>query len=84
MVFTQQALKDYEKIKAAGYGATVRALAEVLAQNPYQIPPPYEKLTGNLKGKYSRRINIQHRMVYSIDTDTRTVHILRLWTHYER
>ena len=84
VIFTRQAVKDYELIKAAGLSDRVRKLAAVLEGNPFQNPPPYEKLVGNLEGKYSRRINIHHRLVYSVDQEHRQIKVLRLWTHYER
>ena len=83
VVFTKQALKDITKLKSAGLSQKARALITVLEQNPYQNPPPYEKLVGNLQGSYSRRINIQHRLVYSVRESERTVVVIRMWTHYE-
>lgn len=83
VIFSKQAFKDLQKIKSAGLSPKVHRLVDLLADNPYATPPSYEKLTGNLNGMYSRRINIQHRLVYTIDEDTRTIHILRTWTHYE-
>lgn len=79
----RRAMKDAEKIKQAGLEPQVKALIQVLRENPYKNPPQYEKLVGDLKGYYSRRINIQHRMVYSVDEETKTVKIQSLWTHYE-
>ena len=79
----KQAVRDLEKLKAAGLGDKAKALAQLLEQNPYQNPPAYEKLVGDLKGCYSRRINLQHRMVYTVEEETRTVKILAMWTHYE-
>ncbi|MCR4441883.1 MAG: Txe/YoeB family addiction module toxin [Peptococcaceae bacterium] len=81
--FTRRAVKDVELIKRAGLKENVLGLLEILKVNPYQTPPPYEKLVGDLEGAYSRRINIKHRLVYSVDKDRRCVRILRLWTHYE-
>ncbi len=81
--YTKQAVKDLEKIKQASLTSSVKGLIEVLKVNPYQNPPPYEKLVGDLSGAYSRRINIKHRLVYSINKDKRYVRILRMWTHYE-
>lgn len=81
--YTKQAVKDLEKIKQAGLTDSVKKLIEVLKANPFQNPPPYEKLVGDLSGAYSRRINIKHRLVYSIDKDKQRVRILRMWTHYE-
>lgn len=84
VVFTKQAVKDYQLIKAAGLSQKIITLSSLLEENPFQTPPPYEKLIGDLDGRYSRRINIQHRMVYSINQEERQVKILRLWTHYEK
>lgn len=80
----RRAVKDAEKIKQAGLEPQVKALIKMLRENPYQNPPQYEKLVGDLKGYYSRRINIQHRMVYSVDEETKTVKIQSMWTHYEQ
>ncbi len=78
----KQALKDLERLKQANLGSKAKALKERLEQDPHS--PPYEKLVGNLSGAYSRRINIQHRMIYTIDEDRKEVRILRMWTHYEK
>lgn len=83
LVFTKQAQKDAKKLSAAGLRAKAEQLLEVLATNPYQNPPPYEKLVGDLAGAYSRRINIQHHLVYQVLSDIETVKVLRMWTHYE-
>ena len=83
VVFTSQAKKDAKKLSASGLKPKAEKLLEILAQNPYQNPPTFEKLVGDLSGAYSRRINIQHRMVYQVLEDTRTVKVLRMWTHYE-
>jgi toxin YoeB len=83
LVFTRQARKDAGKLAAAGLKPRAQELLSVLAKNPFQNPPPYEKLVGDLAGAYSRRINIQHRLVYQIIEDDRIVKVLRLWTHYE-
>lgn len=83
IVLTKQAVKDFEKLKSAHLLLKARTLVDILEQNPYQNPPPYEKLVGNLKGIYSRRINIHHRLVYDVLEDQKAVHILRMWTHYE-
>jgi len=83
VVFTKQAQKDVKKIARSGLRPQVERLLEVLANNPFQNPPPYEKLVGDLAGACSRRINIQHRLVYQVLTDTRTVKVIRMWTHYE-
>lgn len=83
IVITRQAAKDALKLKRAGLLEKARQLRLVLAENPYKNPPPYEKLSGNLAGYYSRRINIQHRMVYQVLEDKREVKVLRMWSHYE-
>lgn len=83
IVFTKQAMKDRRPIAQAGLEKRAKALLAVLSENPFQNPPPYEKLTGDLSGFYSRRINAQHRLVYSVHKECQTVKILRLWTHYE-
>ena len=83
LVFSKYALKDAKKLSAAGLKDKTQALLEVLAIDPLQNPPPYEKLVGDLKGAYSRRINIQHRLVYEVFRKEKAVRILRMWTHYE-
>jgi len=83
LVFTRDAYKDAKKIQAAGLQARVDALFAILRVNPFQNPPPYEKLVGDLAGDYSRRISIRHRLVYQVSKIERTVKILRMWTHYE-
>ena len=83
LVFTKQAQKDAKKLKASGLKPKAERLLEILELNPYQNPPPFEKLVGDLAGACSRRINIQHRLVYQVLEDIRTVKIIRLWTHYE-
>lgn len=83
LVFTKLALKDARKLAAAGLQPKAEALLEILRINPFQNPPPYEKLLGDLAGSYSRRINIQHRLVYQVYEKEQTVKILRMWTHYE-
>ncbi|MCB8943383.1 MAG: Txe/YoeB family addiction module toxin [Ardenticatenaceae bacterium] len=83
IVYTKQARKDAEKLAAAGFRAKAEELLAILKENPYQTPPSYEKLVGDLTGAYSRRINIQHRLVYQILEDVQTVKIIRMWTHYE-
>ena len=83
IVFTKQAQKDAKKLSASGLKPKAEKLLGVLAENPYQTPPPYEKLVGDLAGTYSRRINIQHRLVYQVLEETGTVKVLRMWTHYE-
>lgn len=83
LVFTKQAQKDAKKLAATGLKRKAEELLAILRENPFQTPPPYEKLVGDLSGAYSRRINIQHRLVYQVYEDQRTVKILRMWTHYE-
>ena len=83
IVFTKQAQKDAKKLSVAGLRVKAEQLLAVLSENPYQNPPPYEKLVGDLAGAYSRRINIQHRLVYQVLPDLHTVKVLRMWTHYE-
>jgi len=83
LVFSKQAQKDAQKIKAANLKTQTEKLLEILRGNPYQTPPPYEKLVGDLAGVYSRRINIQHRLLYQVLEDERVVKVLRMWTHYE-
>ena len=81
--FSKSALKDSVKIKEAGLKSKAEILLSVLQKNPFQTPPPYEKLVGDLSGAYSRRINIQHRLVYQVAETEKAVRILRMWTHYE-
>ncbi|HEX5364755.1 MAG TPA: Txe/YoeB family addiction module toxin [Gallionella sp.] len=83
IVYAKQALKDAKKLSACGLKPNAQELLAVLANNPFQNPPPYEKLVGDLAGAYSRRINIQHRLVYEVFSDEHTVRVLRMWTHYE-
>ncbi|WP_418318868.1 Txe/YoeB family addiction module toxin [Piscinibacter sakaiensis] len=83
VVFARDALKDAKKLTSAGLREKTEALLAVLAVDPFQNPPPYEKLVGDLAGAYSRRINIQHRLVYEVFAKERTVRVLRMWTHYE-
>ena len=83
LVYTKQANKDAKKVSSAGYRGKVQELLDVIAVNPYQNPPPYEKLMGDLNGAVSRRINIQHRLVYQVLEKQKMVKILRMWTHYE-
>lgn len=83
VVFTRQAQKDARKLAAAGLKERAQALLNVLTDNPFQSPPPFEKLVGDLAGAYSRRINIQHRLVYQVLQVDATVKVLRMWTHYE-
>ena len=83
IVFTKTAQKDAKKIKRAGLKSQVENLLSVIQENPFQNPPSYEKLVGDLSGSYSRRINIQHRLVYEVLTDKKIVKIIRMWTHYK-
>ena len=83
VVFTRRALKDAKKISAAGLRPKAEKLLDILRENPYQTPPPFEKLIGDLAGAYSRRINIQHRLVYQVLSDEKVVKVIRMWTHYE-
>jgi toxin YoeB len=82
IVYTRQACKDSRRIARAGLRAKVEALVAVLSHNPFRVPPPYESLVGELKGLYSRRINLTHRLVYEVLKERKTVKVLRLWTHY--
>lgn len=84
IVYTKAAVKDIPTLKAAHLDAKVRALIDVIRSNPYQTPPSYKKLVGDLQGLYSRRINIQHRLVYQVLEEDKTVKIVSLWTSYER
>ena len=81
--YTKQAKKDAKKLSSAGLKNKTKELLDIIQLNPYQNPPPYEKLVGDLDGAYSRRINIQHRLVYQVLEDVRSIKVLRLWTHYE-
>lgn len=83
LAFTIQAQKDAQKLGQSGLKEKAQALLNVIAQNPFQNPPPDEKLVGDLSGAYSRRINIQHRLVYQVLDEVHVVKILRMWTHYE-
>lgn len=83
LVYTSQARRDAKKLGRSGLKPQAQKLLDILAVNPYQTPPPYEKLVGDLAGACSRRINIQHRLVYQILDDIRTVKVVRMWTHYE-
>lgn len=82
IVFSRQADKDKARLKQAGLEKKVRELLGVIMQDPYATPPRYEKLVGDMQGLYSRRISIQHRLVYEVDEANRVVHVLRMWTHY--
>jgi toxin YoeB len=79
--FSRAALKDAKKLKAANLEGNIGSLVKILKQNPYT--PPYEKLSGNLKGYFSRRINIKHRLVYSVEEETKTIKVVSVWSHYE-
>lgn len=83
LVFTNQARRDARKLAGSGLRPKAEALLEILRSNPFQDPPPFEKLVGDLEGAFSRRINIQHRLVYQILKSQRTVKVIRMWTHYE-
>jgi len=83
LVFTKQAQKDAKKIAHLGLKPQAERLLEIIKENPFKNPPPYEKLVGDLSGAYSRRINIQHRLVYQVIEDIKTVKVIRMWTHYE-
>jgi len=83
LAYSKYALKDAKKITAAGLKEKAQALLNILEINPFQNPPPYEKLVGDLKNAYSRRINIQHRLVYEVFPNEKTVRVLRMWSHYE-
>ena len=83
IIYSSQAQKDAKKANRAGFRNNIEKLIKILENNPYQNPPPYEKLVGDLLGIYSRRINIQHRLLYQIYENEKTVKIIRMWTHYE-
>ena len=83
LVYAKQAMKDAKKLAAGGLKSKAQALLAVIASDPFQNPPPFEKLVGDLAGAFSRRINIQHRIVYEVFAKEKTVRVLRMWTHYE-
>ena len=83
IVYTKKAAADIPNLKAAKLDKKAKALIDVIRENPYQTPPPYEKLVGDLQGSYSRRINIKHRLVYEVLEEEQTVKIISLWTHYD-
>jgi toxin YoeB len=83
LVFTKQAKRDAKKIAQYGFKPQTSSLLDLLKEDPYRNPPPYEKLVGDLSGAYSRRINIQHRLIYQVFDDIKTVKVIRMWTHYE-
>lgn len=82
LVYTKQAQKDAKKLASSGLKPKAQQLLNLIAEDPYRKPPPFERLVGDLAGAYSRRINIQHRLVYQVLENQRTVKVLRLWTHY--
>lgn len=84
ILYTKTAIKDIPKLKAAHLDKTALNLIELIKENPYQSPPSYEKLVGDLSGAFSRRINIKHRLVYQVYEETKQIKIISLWTHYER
>ena len=83
LIFTRQAQKDAKKLSASGLRSKAEELLDILKKTPFKQPPPFEKLMGDLSGAYSRRINIQHRLVYQVIKDIKTIKIIRMWTHYE-
>ena len=83
IIYTKQARKDAKKIASSNLKPQAQRLLDIIARNPFETPPPYEKLVGDLAGAYSRRINIQHRLVYQVYDAEHTVKVLRMWTHYE-
>ena len=83
LVYAKHAQKDAQKLAASGLKAKTQELLAIIKENPFQNPPPYEKLVGDLSGAYSRRINIQHRLVYEVLQEQRTIKVLRMWSHYE-
>ncbi|MGQ0593497.1 MAG: Txe/YoeB family addiction module toxin [Gammaproteobacteria bacterium] len=83
LIFTRQAQKDAKKLAAAGLRPKAQELLDIVKDNPFQNPPRYEKLVGDLAGAYSRRINVQHRLVYQVLQQGRVVKVIRMWTHYE-
>ncbi len=83
IVFSKQAQKDAKKIASSNLKTQAQRLLDIIAENPFQTPPPYEKLIGDLAGAYSRRINIQHRLVYQVYEAEHTLKVIRMWTHYE-
>lgn len=83
VVFTKQAQKDAQKLASSGLKSKAEELIEILRTDPFQTPPPFEKLVGDLSGAYSRRVNIQHRLVYQVLEEQRIVKAIRMWTHYE-
>ena len=84
IVYTKTAVKDIPKLKAAHLDSRAKALIDLIKENPFQVPPSFEKLVGDLKGLFSRRINIQHRLVYQVVEEEKTIKIVSMWTHYEQ
>jgi toxin YoeB len=82
LVYTKQAQRDSKKLRSAGLKTKAESLLKILETNPFQTPPPYEKLVGDLSGAFSRRVNIQHRLVYQVLDDIKIVKVIRMWTHY--
>ncbi|OFW58869.1 MAG: toxin of toxin-antitoxin system [Actinobacteria bacterium RBG_16_64_13] len=83
LLYTKQAQKDAQRLAAAGLKGKTQELLTIIADDPFHTPPPFEKLVGDLRGAYSRRINIQHRLVYQVLAEERVVKVLRMWTHYD-
>ncbi|MFC1797581.1 Txe/YoeB family addiction module toxin [Pseudomonadota bacterium] len=83
VLYTKHAVKDAKKLAKSNLKSKAQSLLDILAKNPFQTPPPYEKLLGDLTGAYSRRINIQHRLIYQVLVEDKIVKVLRMWTHYE-
>lgn len=83
LVFTRQAGKDAKKLAASGIKIKAETILQILCENPYKTPPPFEKIVGDLAGAYSRRINIQYRLIYQVLDDEKAVKVIRMWTHYE-
>ena len=83
LLYTKQAQKDAKRLAAAGLKTKAQELLNIIATDPFRTPPPFEKLIGDLRGAYSRRINIQHRLVYQVLEEERVVKVLRMWTHYD-
>lgn len=83
IVYAKDAIKDIPKLKAAKLDTKAKSLVDLIRENPFQTPPPYEKLQGDLQGAYSRKINIKHRLVYAVSEEEKTVKIISMWSHYE-
>ena len=83
IIYAKRAVEDIPKLKAAGLDRKAKALIEILKENPFESPPPFEKLKGDMRNAFSRRINLQHRLVYEVIEETRTVKIVKMWTHYD-